>query len=105
MREQLVRNKYLTPFCRFVIVLASGSRIHVNEPGQLGRFDDEKVQFRGARGRWRWIAYRAHRPPELKDKPLSPAGQVLSRRPTRYNSQAFPGEGGGCLEANPTERR
>jgi hypothetical protein len=56
------------PFCRFVIRLASGTRIHVDAPGQLGRFDDEKVQFTDARGRWRWIriAYRAHRPSSLK---------------------------------------
>jgi hypothetical protein len=66
VREQLVRYKYLTPFCRFVIRLGDGSRIHVNEPGQLGRFDDEKVQYTDARGRWRWIAYRAHRPSSLK---------------------------------------
>ena len=50
MREQLGRYKYLTPFCRFVIRLGDGSRIHVNEPGQLGRFDDEKVQHTDARG-------------------------------------------------------
>jgi hypothetical protein len=66
MREQLVRYKYLTPFCRFVIRLSDGSRIHVNEPGQLGRFDDQKVQSTDLRGRWMWIAYRAHRPSSLK---------------------------------------
>jgi hypothetical protein len=71
MREQLVRYKYLTPLCRFVIVLASGSRIHVNEPGQLGRFDDEKVQYTDARGRWMWIAYRAIAAIEFKDQPLT----------------------------------
>jgi hypothetical protein len=51
MREQLVRYQHLTPFCRFVIALASGSRIHVSEPGQLGHFDDQKVQYTDARGR------------------------------------------------------
>ena len=35
MREQLVRYKYQVPFCRFVIRLADGTRIHVDEPGQL----------------------------------------------------------------------
>jgi hypothetical protein len=69
MREQLVWYKYLTPFCRFVIVLASGSRIHVNEPGQLGRFDDEKAQFTDTRGRWMWIAYRAIAAVKFKDPP------------------------------------
>jgi hypothetical protein len=34
-----------------VIRLASGTRIHVNDAGQLGRFDDEKVQYTDARGR------------------------------------------------------
>jgi hypothetical protein len=72
MREQLVRYKCLTPFCRFVIRLASGTRIHVNEPGQLGRFDNEKVQFTDARGRWRWIAYRAIAAVEFKHQPLIP---------------------------------
>jgi hypothetical protein len=37
MGEQLVRYKHLTPFCRFVIRLASGSRIHVDAPGRLGQ--------------------------------------------------------------------
>jgi hypothetical protein len=72
MREQLVRYKYQTPFCRFVIRLGDGSRIHVNESGQLGRFDDEKVQYTDARGRWMWIAYRAIAAVEFKDKPLIP---------------------------------
>jgi hypothetical protein len=72
MREQLVRYKYLTPFCRFVIYLGDGSRIHVNEPGQLGRFDDEKVQFTDLRGRWTWIAYRGIAAVEFKDQPLIP---------------------------------
>jgi hypothetical protein len=72
MREQLVRYKYLTPFWRFVIVLVSGSRIHVNEPSQLGRFDEEKVQFTDARGRWMWIAYRSIAALEFKDQPLIP---------------------------------
>ena len=66
MREQLVRYKYLTPFCRFVIRLGDGSRIHVNEPGQLGRFDDQKVQYTDARGRWMWIAHRTIAAVELK---------------------------------------
>lgn len=35
----------------FVIVLAFGTRIHVNEPGRLGRFDNEKVQYTDAWGR------------------------------------------------------
>ena len=72
MREQLVRYKYLTPFCRFIIVLASGSWIHVNEPGQLGRFDGKKVQYTAPRGRWMWIAYRAITAVEFKDQPLIP---------------------------------
>jgi hypothetical protein len=67
MRERLVRYKYLTPFCRFVIVLASGTRIHVDAPGQLGRFDDQKVQYTDARGRWSWIAYRSIGAVEFKD--------------------------------------
>jgi hypothetical protein len=50
VREQFVRYKYQAPFCRFVIRLADDSRIHVNEPGRLGHFDDEKVQFTDARG-------------------------------------------------------
>ena len=50
MREQLVRIKYQPPFCRFVIRLGDGGRIHVNAPGQLGPFDDRKVQFTDARG-------------------------------------------------------
>jgi hypothetical protein len=45
MREPLVRYKYLTPFCRFVIVVASGTRIHVEAPGRLGPFDDERVEY------------------------------------------------------------
>ena len=90
MREQLVRYKYQTPFCRFVIRLASGSRIHVDEPGPLGRFDDEKVQFTDARGRWMWIAYRAIATIELKDKPLSPAGRVLRQgRGSNPNGHKF----------------
>jgi hypothetical protein len=68
MREQLVRFKYQVPFCRFVIRLASGTRIHVNGPGQPGRFDDQKVQFTDSRGRWRWIAYGAPRPWSLKTR-------------------------------------
>ena len=66
MGNQLVRYKYLTPFCRFVIRLDTGDRIHVDDPGQLGRFDDEKVQYTDSRGRWMWIAYRALRPWSLK---------------------------------------
>ena len=66
MREQLVRFKYQVPFCRFVIRLGDGSRIHVDAPGRLGPFDDERVQFTDARGRWMWIAYRALRPSSLK---------------------------------------
>ena len=37
-----------------------------------GPFDDEKVQFTDARGRWMWIAYRAIAAIELKDQPLMP---------------------------------
>lgn len=37
-RLQLVRDKCLAPFCRFAIRLASGARIHLNEPGRLGCF-------------------------------------------------------------------
>ena len=72
MREQLVRTEHLTPFCRFVIRSASGMQIHVTAPGQLGRFDDEKVQYTDARGRWRWIAYCGIVAVEFKDKPLIP---------------------------------
>jgi hypothetical protein len=72
MREQLVRYKYEVPFCRFVIRLSDGSRIHVDAPGQLGRFDDQKVQYTDARGRWSWIAYRGIAAMELKDQPLIP---------------------------------
>jgi hypothetical protein len=72
VREQLVRCKYQVPFCRFVIRLASGTRIHVHAPDQLGRFDDGRVQFTDARGRWSWIAYRAIAAIELRDKPLIP---------------------------------
>jgi hypothetical protein len=43
MREQLVRYQYQTPFCRFVIRLEDGGWIHVDAPGQLDRFDDEKA--------------------------------------------------------------
>ena len=75
MREQLVRYKYLMAFCRFVIVLASGSRIHVNDPGQLERFDDERVQYTDSRGRWMWIAYRAIAAVEFKDPPLIPSAK------------------------------
>ena len=46
--------------------------------GQLGRFDDQKVQYTDARGRWMWIAYRAIETLEFKDQPLSPAGTVDS---------------------------
>ena len=59
MREQLVRLQYQVPFCRFVIRLGDGSRIHVDEPGQLGPFSDQAVQFTEARDRWSWIAYSA----------------------------------------------
>ena len=72
MREQLVRFKHQVPFCRFVIRLGDGGRIHVDAPDQLGRFDDQKVQYTDARGRWRWIAYRAIAGLEFKDKPLIP---------------------------------
>jgi hypothetical protein len=41
-------------------------------PGQLGRFDDQKVQFTDTRGRWSWIAYRAIAAVEFKDQPLIP---------------------------------
>ena len=46
------------------------------QPGQLGRFDDQKVQYADALGRWMWIAYRAIETLEFKDQPLSPAGTV-----------------------------
>jgi hypothetical protein len=72
MREQLVRIKYQVPFYRFMIHLASGTRIHVDEPGQLGRFDDQKVQYTDARGRWMWIAYRAIVAVEFRDQPPLP---------------------------------
>jgi hypothetical protein len=72
MRDQLVNFKYQVPFCRFVIRLASGTRIHINEPGQLGPFDDQKVQYIDARGRWMWIGYNAIAAIEFKDKPLIP---------------------------------
>jgi hypothetical protein len=49
----------MTPFCRAVIRWASGTRTHVDAPGPLKRFDDEQVQHTDARGRGRWIAYRA----------------------------------------------
>ena len=62
MRQQLVRFKYQVPFYPFMIRLASGTRIHVDDPGQLGLFDDEKVQFTDRRGRWMWIAYRDRDP-------------------------------------------
>jgi hypothetical protein len=67
VREQLVRFKYQVPFYRFVIRLASGTRIHVDAPGRLGPFDDERVQFTDARGRWMWIAYRAIAAVEFKE--------------------------------------
>ena len=56
MREQLVRYKYLTPFCRFVIRLSDRSWIHVDAPDRLRAFDDQRVQYTDARGRGRWIA-------------------------------------------------
>jgi hypothetical protein len=71
-REQLVRFKYQVPFCRFVIRLGGGSRIRVDEAGQLGRFDAERVQFTDSRGRWMWIAYREIISLEFKDQPLIP---------------------------------
>jgi hypothetical protein len=58
MREQLVRFKYQVPLYRFVIRLASGTRIPVDAPDQFGRFNDQKVQFTDARGRSIWIASR-----------------------------------------------
>ena len=51
MRTCIGRLQDQGPFCRFVIVLASGTRIHVDEPSQLGRFDDQKVQYTDSRGR------------------------------------------------------
>jgi len=66
MREQLVRFKYQVPFCRFVLRLTSGTRIHVDAPGQLGPFDGERVQFTDTQGRWMWIAYRGIAATELK---------------------------------------
>ena len=83
MREQLVRYKHLTPFCRFVIRLECADRIHVNEPGQLGAFDDERVQFTDARGRWQWIAYREIAALEFIERPLIgiplDPGRILAR--------------------------
>ena len=53
-----------------MIRLASGTRIHVDELGQLRRFDDQKVQYTDARGRWMRIAYRGIAALEFKDKPF-----------------------------------
>ena len=41
-------------------------------PASFGRFDDQKVRYTDARGRWMWIAYDAIAALEFKDKPLIP---------------------------------
>jgi hypothetical protein len=44
----------------------------MHPPGQLGPFDDERVQCTDSRGRWSWIAYRAIPAVEFTDPPLIP---------------------------------
>ena len=77
MRERLVHYKHLTPFCAFAIVLASGTRIHVQAPGQLGPFVAEAVQFTDARGRGRWIPYDRIAAPEFTEPPLLPPERLF----------------------------
>ena len=70
-----------------MIRLSDGSRIHENAPDQLGRFDDQKVQYTGARGRWMRIAYRAHRPSNLLNS-RSRRGGGFRRGPAKSNPPA-----------------
>ena len=77
MRERLVHCKHLTPFCAFAIVLASGTRIHVKAPGQLGPFVAEAAQFTEVRGRSRWIPYDQIASLEFTEPPLLPPERLF----------------------------
>jgi hypothetical protein len=61
MREQLVRIKYQTPFCRFVIRLASGTRIHVNDPWAFSWEKRGGLERAGATDGWAQRACRSAR--------------------------------------------